>query len=290
MDEPHAGDLSWSLGPANSRLVRVLLYLMFGWVPAFLVVEAGWFIGQSPGTLLLFARPVVLLAVVVFIAIVLGQLDRWERYVPAWSWFLIEFSRVNRVVWFVAAILVDALVLAALRTWVSGDVFLGEGVGPLAVLAIGTRFLISKGEIDAEAMTLFYDGWREVDLEYVTDVRIFRVGRRAFLILSFRPEMPQRSWRGPYTLPTAVADRAQPVFEAGRAAGEDRFGATDDRAETRRPSRTVLVAGILVFFGGPVILVAFLSVLGVPFEFAVTVGLFFAMFGVWFLLGHYGFI
>lgn len=263
---------SWSVGPANARTVRGLLYLAEGLVGgafAALATSLSLFVlgdgVENVGVFLVF----LLLASrwATFHWFARREQFRHERI----RWQLAEWVAVRR--WprsvVLAGIVAGGLLAPQLldRVWVVIAVF---AIHPLLVSGFACVFvaflLSSKGEVVPETYTLRYGERREVDLRYLTDVRRATIGSWTFLWLSApRGYEDHRELRGPYVLPTETLERVWHVFEAGLATEVE----TSDGGG---PSRTVLSAGIAVVGGTGLAMVAILYAGGMPLPFAVGLG------------------
>lgn len=269
MAEPAGSPLSWSYGPANSRLVRILFYLAEGilWgLVAVQVLTLVWLaVGTDPwllGTLTVF----LLLAVrwASFFATVSERSGRYahrdfREWVTVRRWPLV----------FVSSVLFAGVLLAgALGYWwwfvpdveiewwwrySSGDravFFAGLFVGiTLLVLA---RSLSSSGEVDPETATLSYRERDAIDLASLSDVKRFTVGEWTVLWLRFEPGVRERTAvQGLYAIPTDVVERAWPAFEAGMDADpEVAERESTPRDRSLRTTNLGIVAGYVAFAVG----------------------------------------
>ncbi|UPV73344.1 hypothetical protein M0R89_12395 [Halorussus limi] len=260
------GSLSWSVGPADSRAVRVLFYLAEGLLggavvsilfsvaaetlPAALAGDP-W----APGLLAVFA----LLAVgrVVWgYAVVRAAADR-SRSGPGAT--LLTWTRDQQWRWPLLVTLVVGTALVALGSGATGAFsedsrWLGTLLLAAGCSALG-EFLSSEGRLDADELTLAtprYREWREVDLRALASVRRVSVGPFAVCWLSVAPGVEDRTTiQGFYAIPTGVVERGRSAFETGLAAVPPVDPETAERARFfRRVNRVVAAGAFLLAVGG----------------------------------------
>lgn len=286
-NESDSETLSWTVGPAESRLVRVLLYLAEGFFGGGIVVLLVAF-GRS----LLptgFAGSSWTLVVLAFAGLPLAwkfwiYFVRRSNHLTVWLWH--DWLAVHRWWWALSvAILVGGVLVAVvLRSpWYSyadrsawfGALFVSLACALLAGL------LSSKGELDSKSLTLTtlrYGEWRDLDLRMLTVTERATFGPHAVVWLSVSPGVENRTaTQGFYSVPADVLDRAWPAFEAGLAADPPIDDETIARGRFfRRVNRTVAVGFFLfalavvagmAWLGGPLfqLLVAIWALAGFGF-------------------------
>lgn len=257
-------EYSWDIGPAHSRPIRVLLYLAEG--------LAGGGIISVAGSMAIFAFGASAGAVGIF-AIFLIIAARWTAFFQYRSrdevrWELQEWMRVRRWPWTVllVGLLGGGLLSLQLRSlvWV---VLTNLGINQVLLfsgfLCAGVAFRLgSKGEVDPETFTLSYDGRREVDLHYLTDLKRVTIGPWTLLWLSApRGYEHRRTLKGLYVIPAETVAQVWQVFEAG-------LNADVETPEGYQPSRTVIYAGICIIGGSGLAMFAALFAGGKPLWFA----------------------
>ena len=255
---------SWDRGPANSRPIRVLLYLAEG-------LAGGGFISLT-GSMAILAFGASAGAAGIF-AIFLVIAARWTVFLQYRSrdevrWELQEWIRVRHWPWTVLLVGLLGGGLLSLQLRSRGWIILANlGINQVLLfsgfLCAGVAFrLSSKGEVDPETLTLSYDGRREVDLHYLTDIRRVTIGPWAVLWLSApRGYEHRRTLKGLYVLPSETIARVWHVFEAG-------LNADVSTSAGYQPSRTVIYAGICIIGGSGLAMFAALFAGGKPFWFA----------------------
>lgn len=207
--------LSWSFGPVESRLVRILLYLLFGLFAApfvfFGVVLIAVGAASRTGTS---HRELLFLLIAVLLAIVLGRTLLIFRSIASVEWKLREFLQVGQLRWFVAATIFDLFILGIIALWIQGgSVSLTTVWAVLVVLLIGFVHLLgSKGKFNPETLTLSYGGRGEVDLDHVANMKRMVLGNRSFLWLSFKPAV-SAPFKRLYIVPTDVAEQIDALLE-----------------------------------------------------------------------------
>lgn len=228
-------DESWTIGPAESRLVRWLLNLANGILAGYVVALLALLVGDVGGSPELGAVGLLLGLVLVIVV---------TRYVVAVSssptYWLFDAYAEN----------VSSLeVVAATAVATAGLVALPGGVDDLHlfVLPIWLLFTVlamvlsSKGSVDWDDGTLTYTAVRhhEIPLTRLTSLTPLQAGGRRFLWLSFQRE------DGP------AVDRLVGVPAAVSTTLISRFGPpereADETEERGRSSRAVLITGLLVF-------------------------------------------
>lgn len=287
--------LTWSWGPADSRLVRVLLYVPPGLIGGLALVAlgrivavwlaAGWLAvgGVEPTRTEVTTLLVILVVFLVAAVLYFGQMvlvERGTRRTLTDTRVFGEFYRMERLHWHVLAALIGAglyLVVAATVPGAWPVVF----VGGLAVSLIGVHLLGSAGELDPSSRTLTYDD-HEIDLASVTAVRRLSLGERAVVWLSSPRERTSIRTPGLLVLPTRVADELEAVVERGTpeeaAARSDAVESADANPVVRAVS-FILALGFLGFAGVLSVLLYRRGLVNV----ALAVSLILATFGVLFL-------
>lgn len=205
-------------GPANSRLVRVLLYAKYG------VSRGGLFLLLVGGSYLLIrpllsgnlnSRFLVVFLIVGWLLAYIGLIIWAGRTTLRQTRLFDEFYRVSRPQWYAIASLLGAGVHYLLFAY-SPTVWAIAFLSSMPVLIIGAHFFSSEGELDPDTQTLTYQG-EEIDLALVTGIRRVTLGRRTILWLSFiRGQVGMQTPRL-LVLPTRLVDREWSVFETGRA-------------------------------------------------------------------------
>lgn len=260
---------AWSAGPADSRTVRVLLYLAEGLagggVISLAISMAILAFGAGPGTLGIFVLFLVLAT-------------RWAAFYRYRSrgetrWEFQEWTRVRRWPWTVplAGLLGGGLLSLQLRSpgWV---VVSNLGINQFLLFsgfccAIVALRLSSKGEVDPGTLTLSYGERREVDLRFLSDVKRFSVGGVTVLWLSApRGYEDRRKLQGLYVIPAETLEQVWHTFEAG-------LEADVETPAGYRPSRSVIYAGVVIVGGTGVAVFAVLSAAGQPPLFAAYLAL-----------------
>lgn len=285
--------LSWKLGPADSRSVRILLYLAEGWLGGallFIAVDFGrdllsdaleghlWLLGVAGVFALLLVR---------WVWFLLWQRGTIRREGDPRLWTTKEWLEVQRWPLVVAAVVLVGGGLVAASSSVSGwndanRPLWSGAMGVALACALLAGLLCSKGEIDPESLTLTafrYGEWRELDLRTLTVAKPIRVGPHALVWLSVSPGVEKRTAsQGFYSIPTDVLDRTWPAFEAGLAADPPIDDETIARGRFfRRVNRFVAVGFFLLALG----VVAAMTWIGGP--------LFQVLVAVWALAG-FGFL
>ena len=267
--------LSWTLGPANSRLIRSLCYLFVGVfggrvVLPLLVVGWGVLTGRVP-----VGAPVVGVLLLLFLFVIV-----WARRFPAYEQVLSqsrvvgEFLQVAHPVWLVAAALVGAGTYMFIYEFTPAPrlVEFLWFLGGFLVSVLGVMLLSSAGTIDTTTRTLTYRGW-ELELDLLADAERYPLGSWTVLWLSFEPGYVTYMQRL-YLLPTDIADRAWPVFEAG---------ITNQVAREPEPrsgfARRTVLLGALIFFGIALGLTVVLIQVDTPIVVTVMMVLLFVAFG-----------
>jgi hypothetical protein len=284
------GELSWTVGPADSRLVRTLTYLAEGFLGGALLF-AVFGLAQSLVFGVATGNPLSLGVAALFVVLLARRLwfTLWARGVMRRAddpgrWMTREWLEVYRLRWVVVlTILVGGGLLAA-DSFLSlqGDEreslwFAAMLVSAVSILASG--LLSTRGELDADSLTLTvhrYGEWRELDLRTLTAARRVALEGHTLLWLSVTPGVETRTaTQGFYAIPTPVLERAWPAFEAGLAADPPLDPETVERGRFfRRVNRFVTAGFFLLAFGA----LAGLAWLGSPLVqlliFAWTIGLF----------------
>lgn len=230
-------DLSWALGPEESRRTLGLLYVGFGAMFGFILyfaVEA-LRLGLPPISLIVLLHGAGFVGFFLLFYALIGRLERLEKYIyPSGRWFLLSFSRVSQFHWFLVVSVIEFVGLSAFGLWLGRDVYiLGENVVVLlfAILALGgfggAILLSSRGKFDVDNLTLEYNTplstieWITVDLETLAGVKRLNVGKRTYLWLSFEKETDHPFFRGPYMIPTETIEQMWPRIEAGIATSHE---------------------------------------------------------------------
>lgn len=259
--------VSWDWGPSESRFVRALLYLAFGWMAGYVGVTLLSLLSISLGSwrdLSFFVVATVgfLLSPLLILYLVIKRSRRNESPSIHSHWLMQEFWEEFRLMWFVAIVLASGGIL-----WVLDGRFGAVPFFVMMALFLGTVLLVgllsSKGELDPESRTLSYSGYathRVVNLESVVDVKCLPFGNRAFLWVSVEPEVEnRRRVQGLYAVPTDIADRVRPPFERNR----DATLSVREKAPAFLPGTRRGLVGFLVLLIGVVIVLAWG---GVPME------------------------
>lgn len=279
--------LSWAVGPADSRAIRVLFYLaegLLGGAVAAVVVSgseealpAGLPGGPvSPGLVAVFVL-LVLGSVVWFYAlarVAVEQSRKPDSSDPtSWAQFqhsaLAAWTRDQQWRWPGLIGIVVAAGLVALGPNAPGTLSEDPLWFGALLLAVGCsalgELLSSEGRIDPESLTLAtprYREWREVDLRTLTSVRRVSVGEFTVCWLSVAPGVGKRTaLQGFYAVPTAVLERAWSAFEEGLAADPPVDAETAERARFFRRVNRVVAGGVLSLAVGTLFA---LGLLGVP--------------------------
>lgn len=296
-------DLSWQRGPANSRSVRALCYLSWGSLGGaivFMLADLAYTLGRDIIGGAALATGALFLLFLLFVAHRMRVVTAAVRSARAGSGERSERRRLFdefRAVVSVPLVAAVAVVVGGVP-FALGYLLLGsEGLywwllaeGQTAPIAYSTvflpcwllaSFLTASGRIDPEEMAFTYGHSDPVDLAYLSGVRRLDFGSRSILWLSFAPG-PGSTSRPIYLLPRDVADRASPIFERGIAAEPAEIG-------IRRPSRSVLYAGLLVFGGSGALLFAMFYLESGSFWGAAYVALYpFGIFAVLLLASYFG--
>lgn len=263
-----SADLSWDRGPDGFRPVRLLYYpsmgLLGGLILGFVALFGPDFLsrlsGDVPPWLVLgLVVAVVFFAPFLWAGVHTNRVQR-ERFRLAREWHAVMVSRWS---------LVSALLFGGLFAgtglafdW-SLETYLGVGYAGLlvgTVLTLLAGFLGSAGGIDPESLTLSYAGRDDVDLRRLQDLKRLSVGPYTVLWLLFSPATGnRRSGQGLYAVPTAVVERAWPVFERGMAAD-----AGSGKREKSQLLRRINVVVSVVFVGASAGVLAFLVWMGSP--------------------------
>lgn len=266
---------SWSKGPANSRIIRSLCYLfvvVFGGRVVLPVLVVGW--GVLNGSVPV-STPFVGVLLLLFLFVLV-----WARRLPAYRQLLSqsrvvrEFLQITHPGWLLAAVLVGAGTYVFIYEFASAPrlVELLWFGGGFLFSVLGVMLLSSAGAIDPTTRTLTYRGW-ELELDLLADAARYPMGRWTALWLSFEPGYVTYMQRL-YLLPTDIADRAWPVFEAGTANHVER----EPEPSSGFAKRTVII-GALIFFGIALGLTAVLLQVDAPLVVTVMMVLLFCGFG-----------
>jgi hypothetical protein len=208
-----SGPIEWAYTPRTSRLLRALVYVPFAALGGLFVLLL-FLVGALAVDALLSGDIGQLALVVGFVlaglfAAVRGPGALWllpdererllnELDLPLSRRTLLGASAVGAVV---------LLVAVSVEFWVGTMIFLG-GMAMLILVSA----LRSEGEIDAEELTLEYNG-RDMVLTALRNVRAVTVGSLVFCWFSFeRGGVSARSPRF-VVLPAEAYRRARPVFE-----------------------------------------------------------------------------
>lgn len=281
--------LTWSIGPADSRLVRVLLYLAEGLFGGIILSSVLLLVGSPVIDLLRGVNPwsLGLVAVLLFLlvwktAILAGVL----RAAPEPPQTTREWVEIQQWRW---AIVTSLIVTAFL---VGGEVFVWEwysqtydwislafffaGIALFSVAGV----LVSTGEIDRDTMTLTdvppsSNEPRRINLRSLRGVKRFTIGDRTLLWLSFEPGYGS-STKHLHAIPTEVVDRGWSVFQSGLAADVE----VEASARSARRQNLLAVVGFTAITGTTL---ATFSWLGAPSEVVVVLAMVFAFVGIAFL-------
>lgn len=293
-NESDSETFSWKVGPADSRPIRILLYLAEGFLGgALLFIAVG------------FGRDLLSDALEGHLWL-LGVAGVFAVLLVRWGWFLLwqrgtirregdprlwttkEWLEVQRWPWVVAVVILGGGGLVAASSSVSGW---NDASGPLWYAAMAVALacallagsLCSRGEIDPDSLTLTafrYGEWRELDLRTLTVVKPVRIGSHALVWLSVSPGVEKRTAsQGFYAIPTAMLDRTWPAFEAGLAADPPIDSETIERGRFFRRVNRFVAVGFFLLALGVVAAMAWLG--GPPFQLLVAV---WALAGFGFLL------
>lgn len=268
--------MSWSWGPANSRIVRVLLYAKYG------VFRGGAFLLLVGGSYLLTQRlfsgdsnprSLLLLLIVGWFLAYIGVINWAGRTTLRQTRLYDEFYRVSHPRWYATGTLFGAGSHYLLFTY-SPTVWAIAFLSSVPVLIIGSHLFSSEGEFDWKTQTLTYQG-EEIDLALVTGIRRVTVGKRTILWLSFTRGRVGMQTPRLLVLPTRLVNSAWSVFETGSA----------HEVESAKPDRGTQA----VFFGAALGFLGIAVVIGVLLTqnegLVVALGLsgVFAVFGLLFL-------
>ena len=243
---------SWTVGPADSRLVRTLLYLATALVPAYpivVVMDAINLISQSRRILIIG----ILFAVV--LVIVLARTLLAIQASPTY-WVLGNFIEELRLRWLGVTTLIAIIGLATVARWI-GMVHLAFFLLWFPCLG-GIMLLSSQGAIDREKRVFTYVTVRrhEISLDAITAVKILTVGERTYLWLSFQTTGGAPANRL-VMVPTDIFKKIESLINPARGPGAD-------QGEKGSQSRVELFAGLLVFGGISVGLAVILYLSGAP--------------------------
>lgn len=261
-------ELSWNWSPAESRSVRVLIYLAVslpvGTLLAILALLGPGLVAAVAGSFELWFLGVLAVFAVVAAprlwAIVRGHRVRKERSRLAREWAAVGIWRWG----FVAGLLFGGLLVGVETAFGVGLVerpraFVFGALLAAMSLVVTVRFLGSLGEIDPANLTLSYGDRDDIDLRYLTDVKRLTLGRYTVLWLRFAPGVDDRRAQDLYAMPTGVAERAWPVLKRGIASGTP-----TESGEKSDLLRRVNVFVAVVFVGGSAAVLALLVWLGSP--------------------------
>ena len=262
---------AWRVGPAESRLVRILLYAATALMSAYpiVVMDVINITGQSPRSLLLVLLFSVLLIIVV------GRTILAVQTAPTY-WVLEDFIEVLQLRWLGVSTLIAVVGLAVVT----------EPVGVhLAFFLVwfpccgAVMLLSSRGAMDPEERILTHVTVRryEIPWDSITAVKPLTAGRRTYLWLSFQTTDGTPVDRL-VMIPTDVFDQTRSMMQPAQ------IPASETRAERTRQSRVELVAGVLVFGGVSVGLAIMLYFGGAPLDMAIALPL--VLFGTLPLLSH----
>ena len=267
---------SWRVGPAESRLVRTLLYLATALVPAYPIVvllDAIPLTGFSPQGL------VSGLLLMLVLVIVVGRTVIAVQAAPTY-WVLEDFLEILQLRWLGVTALLAIGGLVVVSRWV--------GMAHLAFFLLwfpclgGIMLLSSHGTVYPEERVLTYTTVRRytIPVDTITTMKQFGVGRRTYLWLSFHTAAGTPVGRL-VMVPTDVFDQLKSVLQPAQTpAGEP--------PESTRHAGVELIAGVLVFGGISGGLATLLYLGGFPLEGAIALPV--VLFGVlflYFLIAHY---
>ena len=268
---------SWRVGPAESRLVRTLLYLATALVPAYpivVVLEALTLTGLSLSGL------VIGLLFTVVLIIVTGRTVLAVQAAPTY-WVLEDFLEVLQLRWLGVTTLLAIGGLAVVSRW-AGMVYLAFFLVWFPCLG-GVLLLSSHGTIDPGERVLTYVTVRRyaIPLDTITTMKQFEVGQRTYLWLSFHTTEGTPVDRL-VMVPTVVYEQIASVFERAQTPADE------TKEESTSQSWVELVAGVLVFGGLSVGLALILYLGGLPLEGALALPVvLFGVFFLYFLIAHY---
>lgn len=174
--------LSWSWRPADSRLVRLLLYIphgLLGGLFVLMLVPLSLSLVQS-------LRAGEIRAVLIVVLVLAGWLIA-QTILLGWSGrvslrrdgLFSEFYRASRLRWHAVAALVGAAVQLLVFHF-SPAVWAIGMLSTLGVSLSAAMVLSSAGELYPDGETLMYRD-REIDLDSFADARRLSVGRRTFV-------------------------------------------------------------------------------------------------------------
>jgi hypothetical protein len=236
--------VSWSLGPVESRLVRILLYLLFGlFVAPFVFFGVVLFAAGAPSRAETSVGELLLLLIAVLLAIALGRTILIFRSMARFEWKLREFLQVGQLRWFVAATIFDLFILWLIALWVQDmSIPLTSIWAVLVFLLIGFAHLLSsKGQFDPVTSTLSYHKQDEANLDHVVDMKRVIIGKRNFIWLSFGSDVTA-PFKRLYMVPTDVAEQADSLVER-ETTTETGLGKSGSVSRRRN------VVGALIVFG-----------------------------------------
>lgn len=223
----------WTVGPAESPLVRWLLNLAVGGVLvgiASVLLPVEVVLSRPPVAAALLVGLLLVVTAAEVVLVVSGSPLYWllEAYASAYRPIEVGVATVAVAVLFPAIPLSD---------WLAGRLLLLVGLG----LFVGAKLASSKGELDADAGVLAYTASREyeIPLGSVSSLQRYTIGSRTYLWLSFRRDdgTPVDQL---VLVPTAVWRDARQFVETAIGTGEAAEGSS-------RSSRVELLAAVLVF-------------------------------------------
>lgn len=236
-------ELSWSWGPANSWVVRILLYAqygVFGGLVFPLLVGVSYLLVHTLLSGDLNSQFFLVLLIAGWFLVWIGIIERAGRTTLRQTRLFDEFYRVSRPRWYAIVTLLGAGVHYLLFTY-SLTAWAFVFFLSVPVLPIGSQLLSSEGKLDCNTRTLTYRG-NDIDLELITDIRRVTIDDRTILWLSFVRGRASISTPQLLVLPTQLVEDAWPIFETG-------LTQEAEPAQTNRKTQIILFGAALGFLG-----------------------------------------
>ncbi|WP_435365605.1 hypothetical protein [Haloarchaeobius sp. DYHT-AS-18] len=238
-----APDYSWTVGPEDSRTVRLVSYLGAG-VLGGMALFAGWIllvlVSDSLNSPLLLVGVLALLSLFVFRAVTL-----WPALRPIRD----EWGFVDSKVLALASVVGLGIVLVSFRLGgVAGFLLVS---GSIFVPVVTYNVLTAEGELNTDSLRLTYDE-HHVDLATLAGVTTHQLGDLTLLRPSYAPGASDLDTPRLFVVPREQSGRLLASFETGIAADPGEYDLPD-------PAEGYALVGL----GGLMLaVVAFLLVVG----------------------------
>ncbi|MFC6732384.1 MULTISPECIES: hypothetical protein [unclassified Haladaptatus] len=225
---------SWKVGPKESLLVRGLLYVASGLLPAYLIV-----LGVNILTIGVFSPEILAIGALigVLFSLLLTRTILALRHSPT-HWILTEFRKVMNPILFGVSTVLATVSLGALFQW-------GISIHIAFFVLCFTSFwlaglLSSQGSIDPHEQTLSFvtHTHHEIALDSIRKRRQLVIGNRSYNVLTFQRDDDVLVDRV-LMIPTDILPQMASLLATENA--------TPARSPLSKTSISVLLAGLLVF-------------------------------------------